>query len=270
MNNTPLYKDRFEQFKDIIKTHLSEVILCSIYVFLFTLPTLLWVFFTALTTFFSERHILNVLVINAGIMITMPIMGLGFAGAFYVFKRLTFNDGTNVNSDFIVGIRKNGKQFAKIFFIIGILYLLLHISLFNISIMNYSTNLLTILSALAYLLFFFLLFTMLFTCTQTILYSDTLKKFIRNGLLFTFGYLNKNIGVFIIMLLPFIIYEFVPINNIKWMTILISGFFYFGFGTLLFTIYSNHIFDKTINIKQFPQIYRKGLIKDENISNNTK
>lgn len=270
MNNTPLYKDRYEQFKDIIKTHLSEVILCSIYVFLFTIPTLFWVFFTTLTGFFSENHILNVLVINGGITLTLPLMGLGFSGAFYVFKRLVFNDGTNINSDFFIGIKKNGKYFLKIFFIIGLLYLLLHLSLFNIAHMNFGINTLTILSALSYVLFFILLLVMMFTCTQTILYQDTLNKFIKNGLLFTFGSLNKNLGIFLIVLFPFLIYEFVPINNIKWIAILLSGFFYFGFGTLLFTIYSNHLFDKTINIKQFPEIYRKGLAKDENISNNIK
>lgn len=270
MNNTPLYKDRYEQFKDILKTHLSEIMLCSIYIFLFTLPTLFWVFFTALTDFFTETHILNVLVINLGITFTLPLVGLGFAGSFYVFKRLVFNDGTNINSDFFIGIRKNGKSFAKIFFIIGLLYLLLHISLFTIAHMNYDINILTILSALSYILFFLLLFVMIFTCTQTIIYQDTLTTFMKNGLLFTFGSLNKNLGIFIIILFPFIIYEFVPINNIKWMAILISGFFYFGFGSLLFSIYSNYLFDKTINIKQFPEIYRKGLIKNENISNNFK
>lgn len=270
MINTPLYKDRFEQFKDMIRTHLFEIILSSVYIFLFAIPTLFWIFFTALTTFFSERHILNVLVINLGITFTLPLMGLGFSGGFYVFKRLLFNEGTSINSDFFIGIKKNGKYFAKIFFIIGILYLLLHLSLFNISCMQLDVIILTILSALSYVVFFLLLFAMLFACSQTILYQDTLKKFIKNGLLFTFGSLNKSFFIFVIVLLPFIIYEFVPINSLKWGSILVSGFFYFGFSILLSMIYSNYIFDKTINIKQFPEIYKKGLIKNENISNNSK
>ena len=205
-NNLPLYPNRFEQFKDMLKTHLFEIILSSIYTFLFSLPTIFWIFFTALTSFFSESHILNVLIIILGITFTLPLSSLGFAGTFYVFRRLLFNEGTSINSDFFLGIKKNGKEFAKLFFIIGLIYSFLHISIFNISNMQVDANTMVILTGISYVVFFLFLFIICFACSQVVLYKDSLSKFIKNGILFTFGSLYKSIGIFIIIFLPFIIY----------------------------------------------------------------
>lgn len=263
MDKNLLYENRYKQFLDVLKTHLFELVIVSTYTFILSLPLLLFLAFVSLTTFFSERHIMNVLLINGIITILLPISGLGFAGTSYFIKKILFNEGASVNSDFYLGIKKNGKEFAITFFLIGLSYLLLQTSLFNISYLEYEPIVLIFLCGLSYVLFFLILFSLIFTCTQIVLYKDRFSKLFTNGLRFTFGTLYKTLFIFLLGLLPFIIYEFIPFLIVKIIAIIIGGLFYIGFASLLFQVYSNHIFDEYINKKQFPEIYKKGLIKNE-------
>ncbi len=259
--NLPL--TRRGQILDVLRYHLFEIITCSIYTFLFALPSIVWIVFVGFSSLFSENQLLNVILIYGVLIFLLMIMSLGFAGGLYFFKRLLFNEGANVTKDFALGIKKNGKSFAKIFALCGIFYFILHTSLSLISVMELNSNFKIILSGLSYALFFLVLIVILYMQTQTILYQVTFKQLLNNAMRFTFGYLHKNILIFILVMIPFLLFEFIPYNFAIWISIFISMVFYFGFAQVVFMAFSLHVFDMTINKNQFKEIYRKGLKKNE-------
>lgn len=262
-SNSSLPHNRFEQIKDVLHYHLFEVMAASIYTFLFTLPAIVWIIFSGLLSLFEGNYFLNVVAIYAILIPLIGIMGLGYAGGLYFFKRLLFNEGANINRDFIVGVRKNGKCLFKIFLLLGLIYFFLHTGASLIDNLNVQVEIKMVLLGLSYTLFFLLLITLLFMATQTILYQASFIQLFCNGLRFCFGYLHKNILILILVILPFLTFEFSLLSEIKWISILISMGFYFGFGQAVFTSFSYHVFDLTINKKQFQEYIRKGLSKNE-------
>ncbi len=261
--NSNLPRTRFEQIIDVLHYHLFEIIIASIYTFLFSLPAFLWIIFTSSTSIFQGEYLLNVILIYGVLAILIGVMGLGYAGGLYFFKRLLFNEGVNINKDYIIGIKKNGKNLFIIFLLLGLSYLLLHTSISMINNLNLEINLKIIMIGISYALFFIIMIIILFMATQTILYQASFKQLLLNGILFCFGYLYKNIFILLISCLPFIFFEFSLIDILKWLSVLISMGFYFGFSQVVLTSFSFHVFDLTINKKQFKDYLRKGLAKNE-------
>lgn len=270
----PLPTNRFELLGDVLRYRLFEIMLLSIYMFLFLLPSLLWLIFSGYLFANVENHtIYEVILVNGVNIIFLMIFGIGCSGAFYFLKRVSFQEGESINSDFFIGIKKNRKMFLFIYFLIGLSYFLLEVA---VAYINYEPNMNNILKgALEGILYAgFIIFMMIyfFMQTQTILYNATISQLFFNSIKFTFGMFLKNLGIFAILLLPFFLFEFVPsINGIdifQFAVIGVEAVFYFGFSFLVFSLYSNHVFDLSIN-KNYPENIRKGLANnDKNISNN--
>ena len=104
---------------------------------------------------------------------------------------------------------------------------------------------------------------MLFVMTQAIFYTGTFGQFFKNGFKFMIGTIFKTLGVSIMFLLPYILFEFVGNFYVLLIVVLGSLVFYFGISELVLLLYTVDIYDKTINKKQFPEIYRKGIQNDE-------
>lgn len=265
----PLPTTRFELLKDTLKYRLFEIILVSIYMFIFILPLIIWFIFIGYSQF-KEPNIFNSL-LQYGVAIPLiMIFGLGASGALYLFKKVCFQEGESINHDFFLGIKKNYMMFLLIYFFIGIFYMLLHLGLMIISssssINDYVKGML---DGFLYIAFFFILFISFFIQTQTVLYQASFTQLLVNSIKFSFGMILKNIGVFVIVQIPFFVFEFVPFNIAQWISLGVEGVFYFGFSFFILSLYSNHVFDLTIN-KKFPENIRKGLAnetKEDNIDN---
>lgn len=258
-NEYALPENRLEQFKEVFLSHFFAIILTSIYTLISLFPCLIWLIFTAFFDIFHEISIFNDLLIYGVNAILFSLGGLGFAGSFYYFKKVLFNEGGDINKDFFKGIKLNFKSYMLIFFLFGLLYMILRMSVSSILSLSLDMALEGILTGISYLLFFLITFVFLFMLTIEAVYVVTFKQCLLNSIKLTFGYLYKNIGFFIIFLLPFFIYEFVPNDIAKIVAILVEGFFYFGFSFLVFMSYSNYVFDKTINKEHYKELIRKGL-----------
>lgn len=261
--NGELPISRLEQFKIILKEHFFDVLICSIYTFLFFIPTLLWMIFASYFELFQEKSIFNIIVIYGVLIITIIIQGLGYAGGLYYFKRLIHNEGSNIHIDFFKGIQKNGKSFAFIFMLIGIMYFLLHLVSESLLVLDALPINPTIFIGIEYAILFIIMTVMQFVMTQTIFYTGTFRQFFKNGFKFMIGSIFKTLGVSIMFLLPYILCEFVGNFIVLLIVVLGSLVFYFGFSELVLILYTVDIYDKTINKKQFPEIYRKGIQNDE-------
>jgi len=265
----PLPTNRFQLLKDIIRYRFFEIVLLSVYVFIFFLPSLIWLIFSSYIFIGNENHTIYEIIFIQGInIIFIMIYGLGVCGALYVAKKISFQEGESINHDFFYGIRKNYKMFLLIYFLIGLSYFLLEV---GVSTIDNLTNIDEIgkgaIEGFLYAAFIIFIMIFFFMQTQTILFEASLFQLFRNGLKFTFGMFLKNLGIFALILWPFFIYEFVPnINGISYFqygVVAFEAIFYFGFSFIVFSLYSNHVFDLTINKNQFPQNIRKGLA-DEN------
>ena len=189
------------------------------------------------------------------------IFGLGVSGALNYSKRLSFQEGANVINDFFHGIAKNIGMNLLVFFLIFFFYALLKIS--SLLLIRSMDNIpATILIGVMYAGFFILLMIFFFVLTQTILYKGNFWQLFINGIRFMVGMFGWNLLIFLVILLPFLVYEFVPFSIAQYIAIAISLLFYFGFSIFLFTLYSHSLFDLTIN-QDYPEIYRKGLTKEE-------
>ena len=190
------------------------------------------------------------------------VFGLGIVGALYYCKRLAWGEGSNVGSDFFYGIGKNVK-----FAIIGFLIIFLSYSLLKIGslLLTYSIdNQFVVMPIIGVMYVAFLLIFMIisFTLTQGIIYQGSFLMLFKNGVRFTFGMFGWNLLIFLLVLLPFLTYEFIPFPIAQYISIAVALLFYFGFSLFVFTIYSHSIFDLTIN-DDYPEIYRKGLEREE-------
>lgn len=270
----PLPTNRFELLGDVLRYRMFEIILLSIYMFLFLVPSLLWLIFSGYLFSNVENHTIYEVILTNGVnIIFIMIFGLGCGGAFYFLKKVSFQEGESINSDFFMGIKKNWKMFLFIYFLIGLTYAFLEI---GVAYINYEPNMDNILKGVLEGILYagFILFMMIFFFmqTQTILYSATISQLFLNAIKFTFGSFLKNLGIFFILLLPLFLFEFIPslngVDYFQYVSIVLEGIFYFGFSYLVFSLYSNHVFDLTIN-KKYPENIRKGLANnDKNISNN--
>lgn len=273
---TPLPTTRKEQLRDVVKYRFTDIAFVSIYMLCFLLPGVVWLIFW---TYFIGEGIGGIydVIIQYGVLIPfLMLFGLGVAGALYFWKRLAYNEGSSVHSDFFIGIRKNFKQFLLMYFLLGIGFLLLHVNeflLFSNTVM--SQELRYILLGVNYFFFFLILVIFFFAQTQSIIYQGSLWQFMKNALTFVIAKFFKNLLAFLIILWPFIIFEFLDlffaieiVSIVQWIMIAICGIFYFGFSSLYFTLYSLDIFDLSINKKYYPEIIRKGLAHEDSSKNN--
>lgn len=255
---------RIEQWKGILREHFFEVAVASIYTFLFFLPCLFWIIWVAFSGLFVEDSIYNYLVIYGGICLGITLAGLGFAGGFYFFRKLLWNEGANVHLDFFKGIRKNGKDFAKIFFLLGLAYFALHVSSSFLNQMEKGW-LPAALLGVEYVFFFLLLMISVFCMVEATIYQGSLAMFFKNGCKFLVGNILPNLGLFFILFLPFLLFEFVPNMTVRFVAILCYFPFYSGLFELSYFAYCLSLFDPYIHRTKYPEIYRKGLTnEDEN------
>ena len=268
-NDVKTPSNRFELLKDRLKTRFLDFVLVSLLTGLFFIPFAFWIVFINTAKFFaatSDNYLLISLIAYGPYIPLLMIAGLGIVGALYYSKRLAFGEGANANKDFFYGISKNIKPALLGFFIIGLFYFLLCYSKVII-INNTSLNPLLKGSLIGLLYVGILLIFMIvgLYLTQSVLYTGTVRQLFGNSLRFTFGMFGWNILIFLIILLPVIIFEVVSYLPSQFFIIVYIFFFicilfYFEFELFILSIYSHSLFDLTIN-DDYPEIYRKGLTK---------
>ncbi len=257
----PLPINRKQQFKEILRYHFAEIIYASLFTFIFAVPLLAWTIFVSYFSLFQDGTLMSLIAIQLGMLVSILILGVGISGGLYFFKKLIWNEGVFINQDFFIGVKKNYKDFLKLFLIIGIVYFFLHLGIESISHLELSKEIKSIFMGGGYALFILLSFIHLFMQSQNILYQGTIAAFFKNGIRFVFGTILKSTGVFALIMLPFFTYEFIPFLSAKIVTLIICMVFYFGFIELLLMLYSISVFDETINKNQYQEVRYKGINK---------
>jgi len=262
MSNGNLPTTRFALFKDILRYRFFDLVFTSLYIICFFLPALFWIVFVNFSFLNTFDNIYNPLVVYSVLAVLIGLVGPGFAGAFYFIKKLVYSEGANVHKDFFVGVKDNYKMFFWGFFLLGLAYGIIHFAeaIFYLD-QSINKEVRIVLLVVMYVAFVLFIIATLFMSAQAVIYEGRYLQLITNGMKFVVGDFLRALLFGLIIIVPFLLYEFVPLVIVEWTLVGVSALFYFGFGTLVFTLYAHTLFDQTINKENFPQLIRKGLGK---------
>lgn len=263
-SNNDLPKTRFALLKDRLKRRFFDFILLSLLTTVFLIPLVVWMIvvnYVLISQVNNDNYLFMTLLIYLPYIPFGMVFGLGVSGALYYCKRLAWGEGSNAATDFFYGLRKNIKFSLIGFLIIFTAYALLKIGSMLLAFASDNNILNMVTLGIMYVAFLLIFMITSFTLTQGIIYQGSFRQLFANGMRFTIGMFGWNLLIFSLVLLPFFAYEFIPFPIAQYVSIAVSGLFYFAFSFFVFTIYSHSIFDLTIN-DDYPEIYRKGLVKE--------
>lgn len=260
-----LPKTRKEQFFDIVKHRFDLLFTIGLFFLLFTIP-----FFAALTVkqvILYQAYIsigskaeeyaafvkTNTMIFDAIYIPCFIIMGLGFAGIFQIFKKLSWSEGIFFLSDFSKGFKSNWLRFL----IISLLFGLFHIcsDYFKSA---YSNNI------LGYFPFAIgmLLFPSAFICLcMNTFYKNKFVKTIGDSIII---FLKRPVTGLAFILLP-IAMSFIPYIGIPvviFVIYLVTFLLIYPIYGLMFFLYSLSGFDRFSNSQYNKKVYLKGLAHD--------
>lgn len=262
-----LPRNRKEVFFDLLKNRKMNLFAFSCYTFIFFIPLavdlFLFNFFESAAIAADKSDQLFSLVFYS-MLIMLPCMLIGFiglAGAFYTAKKMVWQEGISLASDFFQGIKENWKcalingvifGLALFGLVVGGTYLMIYAPVHAV----------VKGIGLGALILFFLLFGMVVVLnfTQCVYYENNYAVTLRNSFSFL-GLLNWRI--LLIYLLSTGTVLVLGLFNLITLTI---GLLLFAITNsvviILYTLISHYGFDKYINKEHYPHMVGKGLYKE--------
>ncbi len=262
-----LPRNRKEVFFDLLKNRKMTLFAFSCYTFLFFIPLAVDLFyfnFLESAAIASEKSEQLFSLVFYSMLIMLPCMLIGFiglAGAFYTAKKMVWQEGISLASDFFQGIKENWKHALINGAIFGL-------ALFGLVIGGTYLALFAPVHAvvkgigLGALILFFILFGMVVTLnfTQCVYYENGYAVTLRNSFSFL-GLLNWRI--LLIYLLSTGTVVVLGLFNLITLTIGLLLFAIFNSVVIiLYTLISHSAFDKYINKEHYPHMVGKGLYKE--------
>lgn len=260
--------NRKEVFFDLIKHRKMNLFSLSCLVFVFFIPLaidLLYFNFLEVVAITNEKYeyLFSLIFYSMLIMIPCMIVGfLGLAGGFHVAKKMVWQEGIMLSSEFFTGLKENflhalinGAIFALFLFglVVGGSYLL---------IFSGSSPILCGVGIGA-LIIFFLLFGIAIALffTQDVYYQNTYFDTLRNSFRFV-GLTNWRT----LLLFTLTTGALVAMGAINLVTLSVGLFLFAILNSvviILYTLIAHSAFDKYINVEHYPEMVGKGLYKKE-------
>ena len=257
---------RKEVFFDLLKYRKMSLFALSCYTFMFFIPLAIDLFYfnyLESMAIIAEKYEYLFSLIFYSMLIMLPCMIIGFiglAGAFYTAKRMVWQEGISLASDFFKGIKENWKHalingviFGLVLFglVVGGSYLLIYAPVTPV----------VRGIGLGALILFFLAFGMVIALnfTQCVYYENGYGVTLKNSFSFL-GLLNWK--VFLVFLFSTGVVVALGLFNLITLAI---GLILFAFTNsvviILYTLISHAAFDKYINKEHYPEMVNKGLYK---------
>lgn len=189
------------------------------------------------------------------ILIFFVVFSIGFAGALNVMKRFLTDEGVLFMRDFFDGIKKNSLQYMLITLFYGVILVGLNFVLNIPQAINYYSVLLVIFIIISVILMGMYFLTLGISMT----YKVSFFRMIKNAFLMFVVKLPFVLLMLICSIIPLVVCYMIPVALVYYIAILVYIAIGFGNAALVISLFSLYIFDETVNKKQFPEIYRKGL-----------
>ncbi|MBQ6730756.1 MAG: hypothetical protein IJR08_02490 [Bacilli bacterium] len=258
--------NRKEAFFDLLKNRKMTMFVLSCYVFMFFIPLAVDLFLfnylesMAIASGKSE-DLFSWVFYSMAIMVPCMMIGfLGFAGAFYVAKKMVWQDGISVAVDFFNGIKDNWKRAVLNGLLFGLFLFGLVVGGSYLYIYSPASPIWCGVGIGA-LILLFLVFGMVvaLNLTQDVYYSNGIFATLKNSFCFL-GLLNWKVIVLFILSTG-AVFTLCCFNMIT----LAIGMFLFAILNsvviILYTLISHSAFDKYINKEHYPDMVGKGLYK---------
>ena len=258
---------RKEVFFDLLKYRKMSLFALSCYTFMFFIPLAVDLFYfnyLESMAIIAEKYEYLFSLIFYSMLIMLPCMVIGFigfAGAFYTAKRMVWQEGISLASDFFRGIKENWKDalingviFGLVLFclVVGGSYLLIYAPV---------TPVVRGIGLGALILFFLVLgMVIALHFTQCVYYENSYGVTFKNSFSFL-GLLNWKV----LLVFLFSTGVVVALGLFNLITLAI-GLILFAFTNsvviILYTLISHAAFDKYINKEYYPEMVNKGLYKN--------
>ncbi len=262
---------RKKQILSIIKDNYGYLFVYQIISFLFVLPAI--IFFMIMM---SQR---NVELINAAeenkltvllsynfttFLIMIPLLafaGIGFVSMLSFIRNQAVDKVGRGYRDFFKGMKENLVVGIVGFAIIGLMQFIMIMTITyygNSNLPFFLVSVLIFMSAVAFIISFIFVFYLI---TLHMNYKQTTKDLIKNSAVFTFKKFFSSLGIVLLALIPWLLIFFSHGPYTIWLIVMLM-FFGLCYSTLILNAFSLYMFDKNINLTQFPDNYRRGLRKE--------
>ena len=260
--------NRKEVFFDLLKYRKMSLFVLSCYTFMFFIPLAVDLFYfnyLESMAIVADKFEYLFSLIFYSMLIMLPCMVIGFiglAGAFYVAKKMVWQEGISLASDFFKGIKENWKHavingviFGLVLFglIVGGSYLYIYAQVAPV-VKGIGLGALI-------LLFLMLGMVIALNFTQGVYYENPYGVTLKNSFSFL-GLLNWK--VFLIYLLSTGVVVTLGLFNLLTLAIGLILFAVLNSVVIvLYTLVSHSAFDKYINKEHYPDMVGKGLYKND-------
>lgn len=279
---------RTELFGDVFKTNFLKLVGINLMTFVTFIPILLILLFNsgahttggALQSFnqpfgigypaipalkgIAENVVLSA---DATTLIWLPfamiLAGLGISGSCYVIRNMTWGEGVMVVNDYFRGIKKNyfvvtATSIIYSIFLIGLILLKDYARLFMV-IQPEIKWLFVISEVLSYFFMFFITVMAIYMISMGVTYKLKYRYLIKNAFLFTLGAFPLNLVIALLSAVPAVTLFIGNIFTVIFYVFVLS----FGISTfiLLWTVYTQWIFDRYINVQLSEKDRNRGIYK---------
>lgn len=177
---------------------------------------------------------------------------VGLSGGFYVMRNMVWAEGVMVGSDFFKGVKQNYfvVLFSLLFYgvIMGLSVISVNMAQLFIDTCTGIKWLLISAQVLTYIIMGIVSIMVLYMITLGVTYKLSFGKLIRNSFILTIGLIPTNVFFAFLAALPFLLFS-LKVSMIMALAIVLVFVWGFSIFMLIWTDYSNWVFDRFINDK---------------------
>ncbi|MBO4323574.1 MAG: hypothetical protein J5836_02815 [Clostridia bacterium] len=200
------------------------------------------------------------------LLIAVAVAAVGISGGFYVMRNLVWTESVTVGSDFFKGVKKN---YFIVFFSLLFYSVILALSVLSINVSSYiiatgeGTKWLLIASqAISYVIIFFGGVMLLFMITLGVNYKLKFGSLLKNSFILALGLLPLNVLYAALGAVLFLLF-LLPISLTFVLAVLLCLIFSLSMFMLVWTNYSQWVFDQYINDKVAGAKKNRGIYKPQ-------
>ena len=183
--------------------------------------------------------------------LALIVAGFGVAGSAYVMRNMVWTEGLFVVSDFWTGIKQNFKQIIAVMLLFSLVF---YIAILAIDVYNQKIVLgegvkwlLIGLKVLCYIFMAFYFMLTMHMITLSVTYEYKFLHLLKNAFVISIGLITRNVFFLGLAILPFV---FLFLEGLLMIIgILLAMLLSFSLTLLIWTNYSQWIYDKFINVK---------------------
>ena len=254
---------RRQLFKKVFISRFGKLFQVNILCFAFLLPYICWdlltnIYKSSLTTLTSLTQF--VIYIKSPLVILFTMLGfIGLSGTIYYIRRLSWSEPVYLFKTFYHGIKQSYKQFLIFGFFTSLFICLFDLAITMIQ--NTNLDLIYAIISISGLTISAILFLSILSYALTLssLYEMRISTIIKTSVVLTLRKMFKNLVFELLTYVLILIWFLSGIIYFYFIGIVIIAIIGISYSILVWVLFTNSSYDLYINLKQYPNIYRKGL-----------